>query len=140
MEANKVHIKIMHLNHWLSNVMLYRRKNQQEIGRGRLWLCKPLSVSGIMSFFSSLTTLAFFSLPENGFCLALSAALLAQQSCLMDFPALQWLNTQKSYDETDREVIHILFKLFFFFDAANVYLLTGSSEDLPKGSRADEIV
>lgn len=68
-----------------------------------------------MSFFSSLTTLAFFSLPENGFCLALSAALLAQQSCLMDFPALQWLNTQKSYDETDREVIHILFKLFFFF-------------------------
>lgn len=65
-----------------------------------------------MSFFSSLTTLAFFSLPENGFCLALSAALPAQQSCLMDFPAPQRLNTQKSYSETDREVIHVLLKLF----------------------------
>ncbi len=93
-----------------------------------------------MSFFSSLTTLAFFSLPENGFCLALSAVLPAQQSCLMDFPAPQRLNTQKSYGETDREVIHVLLKLFFFVCAANVYLLTESSEDLPKGSRADEIV
>lgn len=139
MEANKVHIKMMYLNHWLSNVMPYQRENQQEIGRGRLWLCKPLSVSGIMSFFSSLTTLAFFSLPENGFCLALSATLPAQQSCLMDFPALQRLNTQKSYGETDREVIHVLLKLFFVC-AAKVYLLTGSSGVLPKGSRADEIM
>jgi len=27
MDANKVHIKIMHLNHLLSNVMLYQREN-----------------------------------------------------------------------------------------------------------------